>query len=71
MVLGVKEEILSSGSSITEENMMSSFSTREMGMEEWGMGDVGVAVCGAGNDNAFQGMMGSSADARDESYDMV
>lgn len=73
-VRGVKEEVLSSGSSMTEENMMSSFGTQEMemGMEDWGMGGAGTAVCGASNGNAFQGMMmGSSADARVESFDMV
>lgn len=74
VVRGVKEEVLSSGSSMTEEGMMSSFGTQDMamGMEDWGMSGAGTVVCGASNDNAFQGMMmGSSVDARVESFDMV
>ena len=72
VVRGVKEEILSSGSSMTEEGIMSSFGTQEMGMEDWGMSGAGGAGCGGGNDNAFQGMMmGSSANERAESFDMV
>ncbi|KAI4123382.1 MAG: hypothetical protein LQ347_006179 [Umbilicaria vellea] len=74
VVRGVKEEVLSSGSSMTEEGMMSGFGTQEMemGMEDWGMGGAGAAVCGASNGNAFQGMMmGSSGEVRVESFDMV
>ncbi|SLM38431.1 hypothetical protein LPUS_08644 [Lasallia pustulata] len=42
---------------VKEENMMSSFSTQEMGMEDCGMDDADTTVCGAGSDNASQGTM--------------
>lgn len=71
-IRGMKEEILSSESSMTEEGMLSNFGTQEMAMEDWGMSGAGTAVCEAGGNNVFQSMMGpSSVDVRGESFDLV
>ena len=69
---GVKAEAVSSGSSMTEEEMLSSFGTQDMRMEDWIMSGGGNARRGMDNDDPFGGlMMGSSADVHGGSYGMV
>ncbi|MCJ1304234.1 hypothetical protein MMC08_007046 [Hypocenomyce scalaris] len=69
---GVKAEVVSSGSSMTEEGMLSSFGTQDMRMEDWVMSGGGNARRGMDNDDPFGGMMmGSSADVHGGSYGMV